>query len=522
MRKSLAYRSLVVSAANLGLVSLWVWLYRGVYPYLQVIFTRQEFRTNQVLLVGVLILIFLQVRKGNFLPRVDTPPHLYYPALLLALGCSLCFLLVERYLDVNTFSASLFGLASYGLLGLWLRPRHWRSGLPAALLLVGALPFGEHLQTFIGYPVRVLTAEVVREGMARFGVQTIGVDTILVFESGMSKVDLPCSGVKSLWTGGLFFLAATWIERRAITFRWMLVGLGFAALLLVANLARVAVLVAVGHVAGWLLLAEMLHVPLGVLGFAGACAAAALLLKWTGDGRKVEITDLGGASPEKLARPAWLMPLLGASVLVMALLYTPRLETALAESPPAWNFPAELTNEPWPLTAGELEWLSQAGIANADRWRFQWRGAGDFTTSVSEDADGEVAGTGLSGSMLLVSSNTWRAHHRPEACLEVYGFSVDHSFTTLVATDFPIRVLALEGERGEVLTTAVYWLQSSGQTTDDYAARIWADLAPQRRRWVLVTILFDRSVDPQNTEAQALFLALRASIWHHLEGGVQE
>jgi exosortase O len=265
-----------------------------------------------------------------------------------------------------------------------------------------------------------------------------------------------------------------------------------------------------------------MHVPLGVLGFAGACAAALLLLKWTGGGRADEPADFGGASPEGLTRPAWLMPVLGASVLVMALVYTPRLETALAESPPAWEFPADLANEAWPLTAGELEWLSQAGITNAERWRFQWPGIRDSNIGDVADAAAGKAGPGLSGSMLLVSSQTWRAHHRPEACLEVYGFTVDHSFTTLVTPDFPVRVLALEAEQGEELATAVYWLQSPGQTTDDYAARIWADLAPERQRWVLITVLFDRPIDPQSPEAQAFYLALRASIQRHLEGGIQE
>jgi exosortase O len=103
--------------------------------------------------------------------------------------------------DINTLSATLFGLATYGLLGLWLEPQRWRRGLPAALLLVGVLPFGEHLQTFVGYPVRILTAALVQKGLAAAGAHSVGMETILVFENGVSQVDIPCSGVKSLWTG---------------------------------------------------------------------------------------------------------------------------------------------------------------------------------------------------------------------------------------------------------------------------------------------------------------------------------
>ncbi len=485
---------------NATLVILWLWLYRAVYAYLGVIFTRQEFRTNQIVLLGALVLVGLQIHKRNLRPRLDAPPQFYSPALALALVGSALYLIIERFLDINTFSATLFGLASYGLLGLWMDPRHWRQGLPAALLLVGVLPFGEHLQTFVGYPVRVFTAMLVRDGLAALGIHTVGIDTILVFENGISKVDLPCSGVKSLWTGGLFLLAATWIERRPINIRWSLVALAFSVLLLAANLGRVALLVVVGQVANWRLLAEMMHVPLGVVGFAGACAATVFLLRWTLTPRiegEARATDY----PQQPSRPAWLAPGLGGIVLVMALLYTPRPQIASAQSPAAWQFPTNLAAEPWSLTPGEQEWLASSGVEAVDRWRFQW---------------GE-----LSGSMLFVSSTTWRAHHRPERCFEVYGLSADGAYTHLVAPDFPVRLLSLGSEHRPGLMSAAYWLQSADQTTDDYATRIWADLAPQRERWVLVTILFDEAIDPQSAESQALFTALRSVVQINLAGGYQ-
>jgi exosortase O len=506
----LSRRKGLVPLAILCLAGLWLWLYRGIFPYLAIIFSRQEFRTNQIVLAGVIILILAQAHKGVIRPRLDALPQLHWPALALALGSSALYLLIERYLDINTFSASLFGLASYGLLGLWMRPRSWRQGLPAALLLVGALPFGEHLQTFVGYPVRVLTAEIVRDGLVGLGVQTVGVDTILVFESGISKVDLPCSGVKSLWTGAMFLLAATWIERRPINHRWLAAGLVFAVLLLGANLGRVAVLVAVGQVAGWHLLAEMLHVPLGVLGFVGACAAAVVMLRWAVGAQ--DAVDPGQRDTStSLKRPVWLMPLLATIVLVMALLYTPRPATALAGPAPEWHFPPEIVTESWPLSPGEMEWLSQAGILSADRWRFQWQMPPDSETSTPR----------LSGSMLFVSSATWRAHHRPEYCLEIYGLSTNRSFTNLVAPDFPVRLLVLDIGRQKEVMSAAYWLQSPDQTTDDFATRVWADLAPQRQRWVLVTILFDQAIDLQSAQAKALYRSLRASVQRNLEGGLQ-
>ncbi len=510
IERSMRLTRLARLAMNAVILSLWLWLYRPVFDYLAIIFSREDFRTNQIVLLGVIVLIAFQMRKGRLRPRPDASPQLYFPALSLILGGSALYLVVERFLDINTLSASLFGLASYGLLGLWMQPRRWWQGLPAAVLLIGALPFGEHMQTFVGYPMRILTATIVRDGLARAGVASIGVDTILIFENGVSQVDLPCSGVKSLWTGTLFLIAATWIERRPLNLRWALAAIVLAGLLFMANLARVAVLVTVGQVAGWQLMARLLHVPLGVLGFCAACAAAVLLLRGVDPhpsppptrGRECAPLSLAGrGAGERVnlavpTRPTWLAPGLAAAILGMALIYAPRPQTGLAQSPPDWSFPAELSTGPMPLRPDEIAWLIRGGAESAERRRFEWRG--------------------ITGSMLFITSQTWRAQHRPERCFQVFGLSLNDSRTILVTPDFPVRFVSLGESNGRGLLSATYWFQSVGRTTDDYGARMWADLSPQPGRWVLVTLLFDRVHDPSATDIQALEIVVRDAVAHKL------
>ena len=502
-------------AMNAVIVGLWLWLYRPVFDYLAIIFSREDFRTNQIVLLGVVVLIAFQMRKGHLRPRPAASPQLYLPALILVLGGSALYLVVERFLDIKTLSASLFGLASYGLLGLWMQPRRWWQGLPAAVLLIGTLPFGEHMQTFIGYPMRILTANIVRDGLARAGVASLGIDTILIFENGVSQVDLPCSGVKSLWTGLLFLIAATWIERRPLNLRWLLTAIVLTGLLFLANLARVAVLVTVGQVAGWQLLARLLHVPLGVLGFCAACAGAVLVLRGVDPhpsppptrGRECAPLSLAGRGAGERAtlrasptRPLWLVPALAAAILGMALVYAPRPQTGLAQSPADWGFPTELKTEPMPLRPDEIAWLIRGGAESAERRRFEWRG--------------------ITGSVLFVTSRTWRAQHRPERCFEVFGLALNDSSTVLVTPDFPVRFVSLGDRTGRGLLSATYWFQSVGRTTDDYGARMWADLSPQRNRWVLVTLLFDQVHDPSATDLQALELVVRDAVaLRSLEGG---
>jgi exosortase O len=184
----------------------------------------------------------------------------------------------------------------------------------------------------------------------------------------------------------------------------------------------------------------------------------------------------------------------------MAFLYVPRPHTGLTHSPPEWRFPAELKTQPMPLKPDEIEWLTRDGAESAERLHFEWRG--------------------LTGSMILITSRTWRAHHRPERCFEVFGLTLEDSHTHLVHADFPLRFVSLgDGDQHGVLSS-VYWFQSARAITDDYATRIWADLAPARDRWVLVSILFDGVYDPSAADVQSLLLTLHALIADHLaEGG---
>jgi len=152
-----------------------------------------------------------------------------------------------------------------------------------------------------------------------------------------------------------------------------------------------------------------------------------------------------------------------------------------------WSVPPYASNS---LKPDEQEWLTRDGAEAADRYRFE-------------------SGT-LSGTMILITSKTWRAHHRPERCFEVYGLTLDESRSHLVSAAQPIRLVSLGQQDGRLPLTASYWFQSANATTDDYATRIWADLAPQRERWVLVSILFDEVQDPHDPETAAF---LRDDAW---------
>ena len=497
---------------NAMLLLAWLALYRPVLDYLRVIYGREDFATNRWVLLGAGALIARQMWRGDIRPTPTHPPTFTGRGLPLAvaLGASLAYLAAERWLDVNTLSALLFGIASYGLLGLWLAPRRWRQGWPAALLLAGALPINEHMQTFVGYPARILTARVVAAGLASAGAGVVDVGDILVLENGLAKVDLPCSGVRSLWSGGLFLLAATWIERKRLGGRWWLLAAALTIGLVLANTARVGALVLVGEMWQRSLLASMLHVPLGVLGFGAACALAwRVLLRlpdvaddaWEGEGATGHTGDEAKRSPRRsYGQAPKLIPrahlALVVAVAAMALAWQPRPAGAVVHAAPvAWAWPAGMTVAPLPLDPVEAEWFERDGADVVTRVRFTWAGSGDP----------------IGGSMILVESRTWRAHHRPERCFEVYGLRLAASSPHLVEGDFPVRWVRLghPEKPGAPTLSAGYWFQSATGLTADYGRRIWDDLRWTRRRWLLVSILFDQPAEAGDPAVEGLLKALR-------------
>src|SRR5687768_3611737 len=100
-------------------VALWFWLFRGIYDYLAIVFTREDFRTSQLVLLGAVGLVVARARQERWRLGGGGWPRLAVVPVGLVLFSAALHLLTERFLGVATVSALLFGLGTYGLLGLW-------------------------------------------------------------------------------------------------------------------------------------------------------------------------------------------------------------------------------------------------------------------------------------------------------------------------------------------------------------------------------------------------------------------
>ena len=472
-RKTELDRGLVVGSIAIG--GSWLYLNRSAIHWLSTSIFDVSLFNGVILAAGALFLTFLgwQYRRS-----IELAPGLYRLPLLLLFGCGVATISTQWLVSLVQLPVGLFLLGSYGLVGLWLAPAVWRRGLPVAVAIACLLPFGVQFSTGVGTPARIFTAQIVEWILHSWQISAISAGDVIVLETGVAYVDLPCSGLKSMWTGTLFLLASTWLEGRQIGLRWVGVGLVNLGLLAIANTGRVLILTILTHVLHQPAWAEILHVPLGLIGFVMASLLTWGLLRWVP--KTGSLAGVEDPAETKLMGLNW-RSLLGLAGLLLALAIVPIPQ--VDRSIPT-------------VDLAKLEWVApmqtQSVALNRPEQKFFANYPG-VTTRKQQFQYGDLTGTSV-----LVASPTWQAHHSPEVCLASIGYKIAPEIQQLVTPEVTARWLSLDnGKR-----SAVYWFQSATTTTDNFNSRFWDEVFRRESRWTMVSVVFDGADSPQSPAVQ--------------------
>jgi exosortase O len=465
---------LVVGTVAIG--ASWLYLNRVALHWLSTLISEISIFNGVILAAGMLLIAVLGWRYRQ---SIELVPGLHQLPLLLLLSCGVATISTQWLVSLAQLPVGLFLLGSYGLLGLYLAPALWRQGLPIAVAIACLLPFGVQFSTGVGTPARIFTAQIVEWILHSWQISAISAGDVIVLETGVSYVDLPCSGLKSMWTGTLFLLAATWLEGRQIGLRWIFVGLANLAFLAITNTGRVLILTILTYVLHQSAWAEILHVPLGLSGFVMSSLLTWGLLRWVPKTGNQSSTD---DRPAVTPRGRYWRSLLGLAGLLIALAIIPVPQTdqviaAVNLSKLQWATPMQ--TQPVALNAQEQKFFANYPGVTTSKQQFQY---GDLT-----------------GTSVLVASPTWQAHHSPEVCLAAIGYRIAPVIQQLVTPAVTARWLSLDGGK----KSAVYWFQSATRTTDSFNSRFWADVFRRESRWTMISVVFDQADSPQSPTVQA-------------------
>jgi exosortase O len=432
-------------------------------------------------LISVIALLVLKFkkneRKGKALIQFKIRK---LPFILLSISIPL-YILCEYYIDLNILSSVIFGIGTYGLVGLYIPLNHWKRGFLPALLLIQTLPFGTNLDTYLGFPLRMFTTDLVTHMLSFTGIENLQNETIIIVENRAANIDLSCSGMKGLWSGTIFFFLAVWIENRKINLYTVFVFFSMILLLILFNIARITLLIYLDIVYDLANVADKIHLPTGIIGFVFSLTIVWLLLR-----NKSNRIDDSIHNQKKVAESSFQIShyskktILFSSVLIVILIAFSFIQFHKEETYQTYNsnkivFPNHYSITPIRLSEAEKKLLLSQTHDYAEKLKF------------TNDT--------ISGSLLLARTINWRSHHKPELCYQSIGFKTDISKTIILESNFEVRELTFSNSK----QTAYYWFQSNDVTKSDFSSRIWDSVLGKQKDWTMVSVLFREKLNPQNT-----------------------
>ena len=321
----LAFPQLGLWASLTILIVLSLLLFFPAFSWMFDAFTSQEHRFQ---LIGIMMLVAYLVYKqveNRTAHNWQLTLQLRITPIFLYLNSSLAFVLNEYFLDIHILSATFSVLAFYALYGLFTSHTIWLKGFIPTLLLIVLLPFGDYLNVYLGFPLRLFSAYMTADTLTALGYPSMSSETIIVLENRYSNVDLSCSGIKGIWSGLAFFVLLSLIENKSIGSSWFWRLALFLLALIAANILRITILVLLGSQFSYFEFADLIHEMLGIIGFTFACLFGwGLLLT-----QKTRLTSSRKTPRIKdpINRPQLTLLLLIISVAVMNIVYMPMPKT---------------------------------------------------------------------------------------------------------------------------------------------------------------------------------------------------
>ena len=359
-------------------------------------------------------------------------------------------LLVSGSIAALTLSAALSAL----FLG-----RVFHHGLAAMLIL--SLPVIASFNFYLGFPLRLCSAQLARLIMLPTGMVPALVGTCLKWGDQLVFIDAPCGGVRMLWTAGVLTASLIcWLRLSLI--RSLILGACAFLIVLAGNGFRTASLFVLetGNLPLLDRHHDRLHSGTGLVVFAG-CATIILLLGLR-LGRRTPATDEATVPPRITTPPPLLGRSLTAGLLLAALLCAgvPLLDPP-RRAPQVAPFPG------WPqqFEGRALTPLppDTADIIFGD----------DFPGRIGRFTDGH------STYVIRWVDRPTRTLHRPAVCFEAIGYKLDYQpmqvdqagrhWSRFDATQAGIRlavrmqIIAADGASWPD-TSAWYWAAASGRS----------------------------------------------------------
>jgi exosortase O len=444
-----------------GLMLLvWAWSHEAALRWTLFGLAQPSHVVQRFILIGLVALalfdFFAQPVSARVHPR----------AVSIALTGLLLDSAVRLYSSVQFVHMASGLLLLYALCACFMDAQAWRKRVVLLATLVLCLPIQPHVDAHLGLPLRLWTAQAVAPLLELLGVRNVTVESIIVTENGVADVANACSGVRTLWYAVALWLGARLMWPHTSTRRWWLAGILSVAMAVGLNALRVTTLVLALHHQAPVLLAEMAHASLGLLALAGVGTLNLFLSRSTDPATSTK------TATETVAAVSWPVQILLAALMLATAQLPPPARTLVAASTlQTLRWSPALNTSPLPLSEQESSLILGHDATVAEKQRFNFHG--------------------VEGSLLVVRSGNWRAHHAPELCLLAQGAHLE-GMHKVITSNGTFRVMTLQGG----MQSAITWFQSDARVLPDLGARWWSQLLRPQEQWSLITVVVDQTLTP--------------------------
>ncbi len=427
---------------------------------------------DSLFLLMIMVLIYFTINSKLSRKSFEIKPIYWHKwnIILFAL-ISLLYPIISFYIKINLITTVLGLIGFYTLFSFILPTIIWKKGIIPFTLLLMCLPFGRQLDTYIGFPLRMLSVDFVATQMKWLGFNLSTRDTILIIENKASQVDIDCSGIKGLWVGLIFFIAYSWINNLRANLKWL--GLLFTLIgtILFFNILRVSVLVCLNSLQNFQKGVQYFHYSIAAFGIVLSC----LLIHFLAMYFKLNINDVDLVLEQKKVSTKYTKGyLLMVNIYIIVLLFIPQHSKLkpIKRALPLLQSNSFFSMKTKDFKRNEKAVFERDGSA-AQKFQFAYKTLG--------------------GEAIIIIGSDWRAQHKPELCFEAAGNRLKSVQTLLVSPQHPVKYIKFENSNEVVYS----WFQSPQIITEDYSYRNWLELRGQESNWVLINTVVHNNSNQQ-------------------------
>ncbi len=451
-------------------ITLWTWLFRSSIMWLW----------SQVHLAGKLLTVtffcsmaVIAIIQGIlFLKKLKVQPsaHSSIQGVVLILMSFLLHLYNQTYSQINVVSATLLITGILGCLLFYFPAATVQRTVIPMITLVSLLPYADQMNDLLSFPLRIWTANGIAGFFQAAGITIVNQCTVLKAENATTHIATACSGIKGVWAIIICYNLISWIGNKQFTVKWI-AGAAFSVVIIILfNIFRILLLVVMSlfHLN---LLGTIIHESFGIFLFVVTVFITLYLLFKTRlfpsyRGSSDIITDRKSSLTISILFPVLLFSL--------ACIIIPR-------TPGTKSIPEIHLSEHKPYA------FKSIGFTDIERRSLTLFPIDAWCKCTFKTNN-------LSGSLAMIQSPNWKAHHNPLRCLKGSGADIKEPEVLQVNQNFSLKQIKIENKN----QFACFWFQNQLTGTHDYSQRLWDWMTGKQSTWTMISIVFDQAIDTQS------------------------